>query len=111
MHINLCTYADVRGAGATVVGFAELAVGLAARAGIPLRIRVDREDARRPKAGRRLTEQTWRKIREVIIQGDYTTLLVFNDSTLGLRRRVGRVERGARRGIQIEREVSERDFG
>jgi hypothetical protein len=84
LHVNLCTYADVRGAGATVVGFVELAIDLAARAGIPLRIRVDREDARRPKAGRRLTEQTWRKIRQLIAQGDYTTLLVFNDSTLGL---------------------------
>ena len=71
VHVNLCSYADLRGAGAAIVGFVEMAIDLAASGGILLRIRVERAGVRRPKAGRRLIGQTWREIREVVRQGGY----------------------------------------
>ena len=81
LHVNLCTYADLAGAGRSIVDFIEFAIDLATGADIPLRIRVERQAWRhRPETGRRLTGQAWAKSREVILDGGYTGVVLFNDS-------------------------------
>jgi hypothetical protein len=84
LHVNLCTYRDLGPAGQAIVEFVEMALRLADSAGIAVRISLERERPRRPKAGRKLTPNTWRQMREAVLAGEYGYLFVFNDSASGL---------------------------
>jgi hypothetical protein len=82
--VNLCTYRDLGPAGQAIVDFVEMAIRLAKGAGLALRISLERERPRRPKAGRKLTPNTWRQMREAVLAGEYGYLFIFNDSDAGL---------------------------
>ena len=80
-HVNLSTYSELNRSGPAVVSFVEMAIELADRAGIALRVVVERERPRRARVGRPLTPGVWRSVRDVVLNGEYAYLFLFDEST------------------------------
>jgi hypothetical protein len=80
-HVNLCTYQDLATLGAPIADFVEMGIHLAQRARIPLRVSIERKAlGLREKKGQPLSERTWDRARQALLDGTYAYLFVFNSA-------------------------------
>jgi hypothetical protein len=81
LHVNLCTYADLAPRGDLLEEFVAVAVDLARRSGMSLRIATARWPGTADATGRRWSRGAWERCRAKLSAGAVTSVFIFNDLT------------------------------